>query len=220
MHAVHTPGYTPGMSRSESWPYLFVLISTLALGACADRRGPANSNIGGSAHPVRAETGGHVVHQETDSEGERLKPPPAMRAWMDRLTVAHRWDPVTGFLVAEEVIALPDVLSRGPDLAEAVDAATRLGLPLIVFATADRCAPCQQYRKDALHDARVVAVLSSGRVIAAHVEVDRQGELADRYLGSRGIPMTWRLDAGTVTGEFRGQRSADALLQWLNEQVP
>jgi thioredoxin-like negative regulator of GroEL len=140
---------------------------------------------------------------------------------MDRLTVRHAYDPATGFIVAREVITLPPILASAPALDDAITQSRERGVPVIVFATADRCAPCQQFKKDALQDPRVIARLSqSDRLIAVHLEVDRQGELADRVLGSRGIPMTYRLDDGRVTATLRGQRSAADLLAWLDAPKP
>lgn len=146
------------------------------------------------------------------------EPPPAIRAWMERLTVATAYDPVTGFIVAREQIALPAVLRDAAPLPEAVGSGVVSGRPVIVFTTADRCGPCQQFRKDALNDPRVVALLESGRVIGVHLEVDRQGELADEYLASRAIPASWRIEGAKVAGVLRGQRSAEDLLAWLERQ--
>jgi len=39
---------------------------------------------------------------------------------MERLTVQHAYDPATGFLVAQETVALPPLLTEGPPLDEAV----------------------------------------------------------------------------------------------------
>ncbi|MHC5005552.1 MAG: thioredoxin family protein, partial [Planctomycetota bacterium] len=90
---------------------------------------------------------------------------------------------------------------------------------VIAFATADRCAPCQQFKKDALNDARVIARLGTDGVVATHVEVDRQPELAEAYLGGGAIPMSYALRGGRVTGSLRGQRSADDLLAWLDQVI-
>jgi len=143
------------------------------------------------------------------------EPPEAIRAWMDRLSVAHEYDPETGFIVARETIGLPKLIERTPALDEVMR--RRSGEIVVVFATADRCAPCQQYKKDALNDDRVIARLERSELIATHVEVDRSPELATRYLGSLAIPMTYAFRDGERIAQLRGQRSADELLAWLDE---
>lgn len=144
-------------------------------------------------------------------------PPPAIQAWMDSLTIDHEYDPATGFIVAREVIALPPVLANAPRLPEAVAQSAQANRPLIVFATADRCAPCQQYKKDALTDQFVIARLSASPALATHIEVDREPDAAEEFLGSRAIPMTYLLRDGAVVATLRGQRSAADLLDWLDE---
>lgn len=144
------------------------------------------------------------------------EPPPAIRAWMDRLTVRHDYDPATGFIVARETIALPDIIAAAPPLDEAIGIASAQGRVVIAFATADRCAPCQQYKKDALNDPRVIARLGDPRLLATHVEVDRRPDLAREHLGSLAIPMTYALRDGRRIAELRGQRSADELLAWID----
>lgn len=146
-------------------------------------------------------------------------PPPAIQAWMDRLTVEHVYDPVTGFIVARKTVALPQILAEGPDLEDAVRQAGEDGRLVIAFATADRCAPCQQYKLDALNDARVIDRLGDPRLLATHVEVDRAPEMATTHLGSTAIPMTYALRDGRPVATLGGQRSADELLKWLEQQL-
>lgn len=141
-------------------------------------------------------------------------PPPAIQAWMDRLTVDHEYDPETGFIVARETISLPPLIADGPSLDDAIQEAGDRRV-VIAFATADRCAPCQQYKRDALNDDAVIARLSDSRFLPTHVEVDRSPELAEAHLGSRAIPMTYALRDGQVVSQLRGQKSASDLLDWL-----
>ena len=105
-----------------------------------------------------------AIADEADASGAtdlpaNATPPPEIQAWMERLTVEHAYDPATGFIVAKETIALPPTLAEGPNLDDAVRQAGEDGRLVIAFATADRCAPCQQYKRDALNDARVIARL-------------------------------------------------------------
>lgn len=153
------------------------------------------------------------------AESEPPEPPPAIRAWMDRLTVPHEYDPATGFIVARATIALPDRLANAPALDEAVRTSRESRQTVIAFATADRCAPCQQFKKDALHDPRVLERLDDPRLIATHVEVDRNPDLADAWLGGRAIPVTYALRDGRVVATLRGQRPAEELLRWLDEHA-
>lgn len=142
--------------------------------------------------------------------------PPAIQAWMDRLTVAHAYDPETGFIVAREVVELPPLLRDAPSLEHSVEQGRREGRPVIVFATADRCAPCQQFKRDALNDPIVIRRLAATGWIATHVEVDREHDAAVRILGSAGIPVTYLIVDGQVVDRLPGQRSAKDLLDWIS----
>jgi len=133
---------------------------------------------------------------------------------MDRLTVPHDYDPETGFIVARKVTPLPPLLADAPPLDAAIAQAGDNRI-VIVFATADRCAPCQQYKLDALNDAAVIARLSDARYLPTHLEVDRSPELAETYLGTTSIPMTYALRDGKIVAQLRGQRSAAELIAWL-----
>lgn len=134
---------------------------------------------------------------------------------MDRLTVPHAYDPTTGFIVAREVTPLPPLLADAPPL-DASIAEAAASRTVIVFVTADRCAPCQQFKKDALNDAAVIARLSDARFLPTHLEVDRSPQLAETYLGTTSIPMTYALRGGTVVAQLRGQRSAADVLAWID----
>jgi hypothetical protein len=89
-------------------------------------------------------------------------PPPQIQAWMNRLTVAHAYDPKTGFIVARETVPLPAALTQ-----RSIDAA-------IAQARAD---PCLEYiprirticRRIAVSDGELVDGLGG---IAEHRETD------------------------------------------------
>ncbi len=193
---------------------LGVLLLTTIGCASADRSpGAAAQTTGPTSGPDSGATSG------ASSGASATEPPAPIRAWMERLTVAHAYDPATGFIVAREVIDLPEVLAASPSLGEAVQQSRAEGKPLVVFATADRCAPCQQFKKDALNDARVVARLHRADLLAVHIEVDREPEAARRYLGGTGIPMSYLLRNGEVVARLSGQRDGKTLAHWLDEQL-
>lgn len=180
------------------WPLLAALL--LLPSACAGNGEGDRAADASEAEPAR----------ETSSE-----PPTHIREWMDCLTVAHEYDPATGFIVAKEVIDLPEAIAAGPPLREAIDIGQRESRDVIVFATADRCGPCQQYKKSALNDPAVVEALGRPELVVTHVEVDREAEGAEAVLGSRAIPMTYLFRNGERVATLPGQRSAEELLAWL-----
>lgn len=164
---------------------------------------------------LMALAGGCASKEAAIDDSESAAPPPEIRAWMDRLTVSHEYDPETGFIVARETISLPPLIADAPPLDEAIAQAGSDRI-VVAFATADRCAPCQQYKRDALNNAGVITRLSDARFLPTHVEVDRSPELADTFLGTRAIPMTYALRDGQIVAQLRGQRSAAELLAWLD----
>jgi hypothetical protein len=180
------------------------IVAAIAAGCSSQKDSPTTPSASATASPA-----------PTDAARAPATPPPAVQAWMDRLTVPHDYDPKTGFIVARKVTPLPPLLADAPPLDAAIAEAgdTRI---VIVFATADRCAPCQQYKLDALNDSAVIARLSDARYLPTHLEVDRSPKLAETYLGTTSIPMTYALRGGTVIAELRGQRSAADLLAWLD----
>ena len=145
--------------------------------------------------------------------------PPATRtppAILDRLTVKHRWDPATGLIVSEEVVALPEPLRDAPSLADAVARSRATGVPVAAFTTADRCAVCQQFKLSTLNDPRLVEFLTEGRVIGVHVEVDRDGEAAKGFLGDPAIPATYLLVPGEPPRRLAGLRNAGQVIEFLS----
>lgn len=159
------------------------------------------------------------VPSRADAPDEAFPPPERIRSWMETLTVPHHYDPETGFIVADEVTDLPGVFVTGDGIARAVEEARAAGKRVIVVATADRCAPCQQYKLDALNNHSVVTRLERDDIVAVHLEVDRQPELARELVGSLGIPMTYELGPRETDGPvrtLRGQRSAKDLMDFLN----
>jgi hypothetical protein len=165
--------------------------------------------------PSRSASGNAPANAPGSASGKPAGAPPEIKAWMDRLTVSHEYDPATGFIVARETVSLPPIIADAPPLDAAIANAGSQRM-VVAFATADRCAPCQQYKRDALNNTAVIARLSETRFLPTHVEVDRSPELAETYLGAKSIPMTYALRDGKVIAELRGQRSAADLLAWLD----
>lgn len=191
-----------------------IVAATLVAAACQTTDAPVDA-AGETSGAASGSASMHTATSAGDAPPNPSDPPPAIAAWMDRLTVAHAYDPETGFIVARETISLPPLLADAPPLDVAIAEAGPDRL-VVVFATADRCAPCQQFKKDALNDPAVIERLAETRFLATHIEVDRAAELAEAHLESRAIPMSHALRDGAVIATLRGQRSAAELMAWLD----
>lgn len=211
--ALSSVGGIMGMPATTIIAMLSLILAGVLLTACsshdAERKRASSSKV-----VLRAEVKQDAA-AEPDAAPDAVEIPERVRAWMDTLTVPSRYDPATGFIVAEEVTALPPVFTKGDDIASAVERAHAEGQRVIAVATADRCAPCQQYKLDALNDPRVIERLAAGDIVAVHIEVDRQPELARALVGSLGIPMTYELANDGPLRTLRGQRTGDELLAFL-----
>ena len=199
-------------------PTISTALPLIALLSIAVLFGCASQQTSPDTPPDRPSPPPHAAASSVEADTSTATPPPSIQAWMDRLTVPHFYYPATGFIVAREATALPPLIADAPPLDAAIAEAGDARL-VVVFVTADRCAPCQQYKLDALNDVAVIERLAGPRFLPTHLEVDRSPELADTHLGSRGIPMTYALRNGTVITTLRGQRSAADLLAWL-EALP
>ncbi len=146
-------------------------------------------------------------------------PPDRIQQWMNSLTVPHHYDPATGFIVADRTTPLPTIFLTGTD---AENALNNQPTPLIIaVATADRCAPCQQYKLDALNNPDVITALTNNPDITAlHIEVDQQPTTADTHFNSRAIPMTYAIRDGQIIATLRGQRPAQDLLTFITNNTP
>ena len=127
-------------------PAISTVLSLLALLPIALLLGCASHHSSPEKRSDRPSPPPPAATSALDATATNATPPPAIQAWMDRLTVPHFYDPATGFIVARETTALPPLLSNAPPLDEAIAEAGEERL-VIVFVTADRCAPCQQYKQ-------------------------------------------------------------------------
>lgn len=111
----------------------------------------------------------------------------------------------------------PPLFERGMTLAAAVEEARRTDRLVFAVATADWCAPCQSYKRNALVDPRVEAWI---RDHAESVYIDVDAAPADaQTLGVRGVPSTFLLRDGQIIASASGAISANDLLELL-ESAP
>ncbi len=107
----------------------------------------------------------------------------------------------------------PAIFQAGLRLEEAMLRAKQEDKPVLVFASATWCGPCQSYKRAALVDPRVEEWVGAN-AIAVHVDVDEQAALAGS-LGVQSIPVTMLIRNQREVGRLTGEQRAEELLAWL-----
>ncbi len=101
---------------------------------------------------------------------------------------------------------------------QAVERSIQTNKPVLVFATADWCAPCDELRQGALSDANVTQLIRS-RYIPVYLDLtDRNDQAAARTARSldvRGIPAMVVVRDGIVTGSMSGPQPTNRVMQFL-----
>jgi len=122
-------------------------------------------------------------------------------------------------LIGVRAAPTPDAFVNERTLTEAIETAGAQDRHVIAVATADWCAPCQHYKRDALADADVGAWIEAN---AVPVMVDvTDGPPPDAGMLNVGaIPATYLLRNGEVVATRVGAIPADDLLTWLKSEAP
>lgn len=98
-------------------------------------------------------------------------------------------------------------------MAAAAEASARNGMPVLAMVTADWCAPCQDYKHQALMDAGVTTWITQNThpvVLDATTPNDQVAAL-----GVYGFPTLVMLRDGREVSRLEGVHSAAELLSWL-----
>lgn len=122
-------------------------------------------------------------------------------------------------LSADTVAPVPPAFVDTPALADAVAASRASGKPVLAFATADWCGPCQQFKRGALVHPKVTEWIRQN-THAVYVNVDLRKTDAQQ-LAVYSIPalVLIRPD-GSRPSRFEGNHSADEVLSFLMSAVP
>ncbi len=117
------------------------------------------------------------------------------------------------------VAPAPPEFDQTKGLAAALAQSASSGKPVLAFATADWCGPCQSFKRGALAHPKVAQWVRE-HAIGVYVDVDKHAEDA-RQLAVFSIPalVLIRPD-GSRPSRFEGNRSAEDLLAFLSAAVP
>ena len=145
---------------------------------------------------------------------------------------SHGWQrhmgPMTVILLVILALALIQIFRSGApaptpesfesiaSLDQAIADARAQDKVLIAVATAEWCAPCQAYKRNALADPDVQAWLDAN-AIAIMIDIDERPQ-DKAQLEITSIPTTILIHDGAIVARLNGNRDATTLLEWLNEK--
>ena len=116
---------------------------------------------------------------------------------------------------------IPPVFAEQLTLSDAAARAAQSGKPVLVFATADWCGPCQEFKRTTLVDPEVAGWIADNTV-PVYLNVDRfQDEAAGLSIIS--IPTSIMMRDGKAVARLSGAAGVEEYSAWLktaSAQVP
>jgi thiol:disulfide interchange protein len=133
-----------------------------------------------------------------------------MRGWVAAVWVLLV---VTGCYAGTDDIAANKILWV-PDLNEGLRLAKENGKPVLLYFTADWCAPCVELKKHVFADRKVAE--ASRRLVNIYIDVDRNHDAVADYK-VRGIPAIFFLNpGGEIVARYLGDRTPASFVKQMN----
>lgn len=117
---------------------------------------------------------------------------------------------------------VPPAFDQSQTLEVAMSRSESSGRPVLAFATADWCGPCQAFKRGALADESVASFISDNTE-TAYIDLtsgdDPEAAEAARLLGVRSIPALVLIDDNREVARLEGSRAKSQLMTWLRDAV-
>lgn len=114
------------------------------------------------------------------------------------------------------VAATPPAFVNTPRLSDAIVQNAKAGKPILAFATADWCGPCQQMKRETLVDPKVAEFIRT-KTVPVYVNIDQDADAG--RLRVFGIPATFVIVGDTVIAKSEGYLRAADYLSFLEAAV-
>lgn len=104
-------------------------------------------------------------------------------------------------------------------LDEALDESEATGKPVLAFATASWCGPCQSLKRNGLADESVLALISERTIPVTLEETTDRGARDIGKLPVRAYPTLALIQGGEVLSMIEGAQPASAIITWLESNT-
>ncbi|RNC81972.1 MAG: thioredoxin [Phycisphaera sp.] len=110
----------------------------------------------------------------------------------------------------------PEVFAQNVSLEDATAQSAETGKPVLVFATASWCGPCQSFKRGALSDHKVAEAINE-QAIPVYLDIDEHPEQASMF-GVRSVPTLILTDGRDIIKSTGVMNSANTI-DWLNRSM-
>lgn len=112
---------------------------------------------------------------------------------------------------------MPPVFTQRLTVREGEKLSVSTGRPMLIFATADWCGPCQSFKRTTLVDPKVEAFIRE-RLVPVYLNVDQEQDLA-ATLNIKSIPASILIRDGQTIAKLEGAVGTDEFLAWMRSSI-